>query len=327
MIKNWSEFLQQKPKEGIYLFIGKEEYLLSKITEHIKDNIEGETTFFNLFVLKQKELPSALIKGVERSLFDNSKRIIKIEIARDFKMKKKKDFESFIELIPKVSNYVLLYGKMLNSKSKFVEICINRGIETFYVYPLNDREKYKFIAGILEKYNIKADRKIILKILETGHRELFMIEGEIRKLALYILDKKTVEEKDINEVFSLKKEEEIDNLLNNLFKPTGKKILGNLFKDKLDPIYIWSSILNYFLLLYWLKIYIKVNNNEKFLITRFRLYYNKKALIRVAKIFPEKKLNLILKKIYSIEREFKYSSKDKKYLIESFIDFLIFEIE
>ncbi len=323
MIKNWNDFLRTKPKEGIYLFIGKEEYLLSKVTEHIKNNLKGETTFINLFVLKQKELPSAMVKGVERSLFDNSKRIIKIEIARDFKMKKKKDLESFLELVPKISNYVLMYGKTLNSKSKFTEICINQGIETFYVYPLNDNEKYKFIADILEKYDIKANGKTILKILEIGPKELFMIESEIRKLALYILDKKIVEEKDIKEVFSLKKEEEIDNLLDNLFKPSAKRILKNLFKDKLDPIYLWSSVSNYFIIIYWLKIYIKENKNEYFLINKFRLYYNRKKLIKIAKIFPEKKLKLILKKIYSTERDFKFSSKDKKYLIESFLDFIL----
>ncbi len=322
MIKNWNSFLKTVPKPGVYLFIGKEGYLLNKIIEHIKESTEKNIRISNYFALKQKELPEMLMKGTERSLFDSAKKIIKIELAKDFKMKKRKDLEYFLETLPKISNYVLLYGKTLNSKSKFTELSLSNGIPVFYVYPLNEKDKFDFIRQMLEKYSIKPNRAIIMKILKRGPKELYMLESEIRKLSLYAIGKQSVTEEDIDEVFFLKKEEEIDNLLNNLFKIQGKKILNNLFKNKVEPLYIWSAILNYFLSIFWIKRFLKENANENFIINRFGLYYNKKNLIRVAKFFDDEKLKLILNKLYSIEKDFKFSPKDKKYLIENFIDFL-----
>ncbi len=320
MIYNWTDFLSQKPKIGVYLFIGKEEYLLTKIIEHIKISEEASFQLENHFVSRQNELSDIIKKAIERSIFDTRKKIVKAELSRDFAMKR--GAKEFISMISKVSNYLLFYGKNLNSRSKFVNFAQENSIPVYYVYPLKDNEKFEYVKNILNKNNLKADNKIITRIINSGPSELFLLESEIKKLSLFCEDG-IVKEKDIEEVFSLKKDEKIDNFLENLGTKGAKNILRKLLKDQYDPIYIWTSITNFFTLLYWFLLYKEAGFREQEIGVSLRLYSSKLRFFdfQIKKYY--KVLGEILTKLYSIEKDFKYSSKDKSYLLEDFIDFLV----
>ncbi len=320
MIYNWTDFLNQKPQSGIYLFIGKEEYLLTKIIEHIKNSEEASFQVENHFVSRQSELSDIMKRAIERSIFDTRKKIVKAELSRDFAMKR--GAKEFISMMSKVSNYLLFYGKNLNSRSKFVSFAQENSIPVYYVYPLKDNEKYEYVKNILNKNNLKADNNIVFKIINSGPSELFLLESEIKKLSLFCEDG-IVGEKDIEEVFSLKKDEKIDNFLESLGTKRAKAILRKLLKDQYDPIYIWTSITNFFTLLYWISIYKDAGFGEQEIGVKLRLYSTKIRFygFQLKKYYRE--VGKIINKLYYIEKDFKYSSKDKSYLLEYFIDFLV----
>ena len=324
MIYNWTDFLHQKPGSGVYLFIGKEEYLLTKIIEHIKTSEEGSFQVENYFISRQNELPNILKKAMERSIFDTRKKIIKAEISRDFAMKR--GAKEFISMIPKVSNFLLFYGKNLNSRSKFVGFAQENSIPVYYVYPLKDNEKYEYVKEILKENGLKAERNIVLRIIDSGPSELFLLESEIKKLSLFCEDG-IVKENDIEEVFSLKKDEKIDSFLENIAGKRAKIILRKLLKDQYDHIYIWTSIVNFFTLLYWFSIYKEAGYGEREIGVKLRLYPSRLRFYDLNLRKYYKYLSDILDQLYLIEKDFKYSSKDKAFLVESFINFLIQKTE
>jgi len=321
LIDNWTNFIDSKPYPGVYLFIGQEEYLVDKIIEHIRLEYKTKFSVENYFIARQNNLSDALKKGIQRSLFNSSKKILRIEIARDFSMKRKSDVDDFLEILPRINNFILLYGKSLYSKSKFVSFCLKNDIKVYYVYPLKDKDKLYFISRILKDKQLKVSSNILKKIVHKGPDELFLLESELKKLFAFLGNRKEVKEEDINDVFCLDKEEEISRMLDNLENNKVKKILRNLFKYY-NPVYLWAAITNHFLTIFWLRVYIDAEYNSRSLEKKFRLYYKKKNLINKAKQYNDNKLRSIIFKIHELDKEMKYSSKNNEYLIESFLDFL-----
>ncbi len=320
MIGNWTDFLNAGSKKaGVYLFIGKEEFLLTKVIESIKSKNRGEISVENYFLTKQKELLDILRKAMERSIFDSRIKIVKAELSRDFGMKR--GAKEFISFVPKIPNYLILYGKNFNSRSKFVKFALENSIPVFYVYPLKESEKFSYVMNLLREYGIEYDRNVVAKILKYGPSELFLLESEIRKLSLFSEGKIT--EDDIEIVFSLKKEEKIENFLELIDTPAGKNVLRKLLREQYDPIYVWTSIINFFTTLFWFFFYKKEGEPDKIISNKLGVYPSKLSFYNFHTAKYKKRIADIIGKLYSLEKDFKYSSKDKAFLIESFIDYLI----
>jgi len=321
LIGNWTDFFKIEPKKaGLYLFIGKEEFLVNKIIENIKSQNKGKISVENYFLTKQKELLDLLGKAMERSIFNSRIKIIKAELSRDFGMRR--GAKEFISFIPKIPNYLILYGKNFNSRSKFVKFALDNSIPVFYVYPLKESEKFSYVQSLLKEHGIESDRNITAKILKYGPSELFLLESEIRKLSLFS-EKGGITEEDVELVFSLKKEERIENFLEVIDTPASKIVLKKLLHDQYDPIYVWTSIINFFITLFWLSSYKKERESDKIISNKLGIYLSKLSFYNFHTAKYEKIISDIIKTLYSIEKDFKYSSKDKAFLIESFIDYLI----
>ena len=247
MIRNWTFFLKSPPPAGPVLLVGPEEVLVGKLTSSRGPEWRVERRFAS----RQEELPELIKLGREGDLFQRGKRAVVVEVARDFALKKKKDADSLLQLLPALKNYVFLYGRTLNSRSRFVEWMLAQGVPAYYVYPLKEEERIRYLEDLLKKVGKRVSYEVLDTLSRKGPQDLTLLEGEVRKLLLYIGDRGEITRGDLTAVSSLERGEEVETLLALLFHPRALGILRELRRQGADPNYLWAALSRHLLSLFW----------------------------------------------------------------------------
>ncbi|MGL5507105.1 MAG: DNA polymerase III subunit delta [Paraclostridium sp.] len=242
--------------KNVYLFYGREFYLLENVIKTCRKSLNESMVDFNMDILDGKELTlDQVISNAETLPFMDDKKII---IIKDFELLKgkKKNFtdtdeSEFIDYLDKTPNSTVLifivYGDVDKRKSLVKKIS-KVGVVN-HCDKLNDMDLFKWVKNKFKKTEIGiTDSEIAYFIDQEGYRDknsektLSDLENEISKISSFV-GKGNLVTKEIIDKLSPKK---LENDIFKLIDEIGNKNSSHAMKIVTDMILEGESVLGIF---------------------------------------------------------------------------------
>lgn len=240
----------------IYLFYGREYYLIDNAIKVLKERLDSTMIDFNLDIIDGKETTlDQIISSIETLPFMDDRKIV---ILKDFELLKgkKKNFtdtdeKSLIEHLDNIPDTTVLvfvvYGDVDKRKSLVKKIDKN-GI-VFNCDKLSDMDLFKWIKKNFESRKVFIDNPQIMYFIDKeGYRDkssektLSDLENEINKISSFVGDGNQV----TNEVIDNLSQKKVENDIFKLIDYIGEKKSSNAMKILNDMIHEGESVLGIF---------------------------------------------------------------------------------
>ena len=221
--------------KNIYIFYGKEYYLIENVIKEIKLTLNDGMIDFNLDIIDGREITlDNLISSVETLPFMDDRKII---ILKDFELlkgKKKnfsdedeKYFTEYIDNIPQTTTLVfVIYGDIDKRKSLVKKISKN-GI-VFNCDKLSDMDLFKWVKKKFYKNNVIIDNAQIMYFInsegyldKSSEKTLSDLENEINKISSFV----GKENKVTNDYIGQKNSSDAMKILNDMLYE-GESVFG-----------------------------------------------------------------------------------------------------
>ena len=221
--------------KNIYIFYGKEYYLIENVIKEIKLTLNDGMIDFNLDIIDGREITlDNLISSVETLPFMDDRKII---ILKDFELlkgKKKnfsdedeKYFTEYIDNIPQTTTLVfVIYGDIDKRKSLVKKISKN-GI-VFNCDKLSDMDLFKWVKKKFYKNNVIIDNAQIMYFInsegyldKSSEKTLSDLENEINKISSFV----GKENKVTNDIIGQKNSSDAMKILNDMLYE-GESVFG-----------------------------------------------------------------------------------------------------
>lgn len=252
IIKN----IKDRNLEKMYLFHGREYYLIDNGIKVIKDNLEESMLDFNLDVIDGKETTlDQVISSIETLPFMDEKKVV---IIKDFELLKgkKKNFTDadekylieHLDNIPETTVIVFaVYGEIDKRKSLVKKIDKN-GI-VYNCDKLSDMDLFKWVKKQFEANEAHIDNPQIMYFIDQeGYRDkssektLSDLQNEINKISSFVGKGNQV----TNEIIDKLSQKKVENDIFKLIDCIGEKRSSNAIKILNDMIQEGESVLGIF---------------------------------------------------------------------------------
>ncbi|KPI50869.1 DNA polymerase III subunit delta [Clostridioides difficile] len=248
--------LKEKNFEKMYLFYGREYYLIENAIKAFKDSLNEGMLDFNLDIIDGKEIVlNQLISSIETLPFMDDRKIV---IIKDFELLKgkKKNFTDSDEkyLIEHLDNtpdtttiVFVVYGDIDKRKSLVKKIG-NNGI-VFDCDKLSDMDLFKWIKKSFALNEVIIENSQIMYFIEQeGYRDkssektLSDLENEINKISSFVGKGNNV----TNDVIDKLSQKKVENDIFKLIDYIGEQNASNAMKILNDMIQEGESVLGIF---------------------------------------------------------------------------------
>lgn len=315
--------LKKKISEDInfYLFYGANEGLIEQtINSLLKPNFPKNTYVYeeNEVLNKVEEFKENILN---KSLFENNKLII-INRASD------KILALVEEIIEReVSDIkIVIKAKILEKKSKlriFFEKNKKSIITAFFED--NHQSLLNLTRKFFERQEIKVSSQIINFVIDRSKNNRIVLENELKKIALFLKNKSTVNFDDILKLTNSFDNFNISELADNCLAKNQKKTLNIMNENTLsseEHIFILKSFLYKLKRLKKLKENLNKDNNIDSIITSYKppIFWKDKDIIKQQlKHQTKESLENLIKEVNRIENLVKRNSQISNLIINNFI--------
>ena len=335
MIKNeqLEKDINQSKIDSLYLFYGKETFVLETCLKKIKSKIGELVEGINYIKIDNTNV-NDLISNIETPAFGYEKKLIIAKNTELFKKQGKNKSSLNTELIDKINNYIKENIEII--KESVILIFIEQEAEKNDLYQsiedlgivcnfeeLKPVEAMARIKTICNAYKVKIDDNTTKYFIECCGTNMQELINEIRKPIEYVGENEVITKEIINLLSIRKIDSIIFDLTDNLGNRNIKKaiqVLDDLLYQK-EPIQkILITLYNHFKKLYLVKIAIKENkniaeilklkSNQTFLAGKYRTQ---------SSYFKEEELNQILKALINLDDDYKAGLIDLNIGLESIL--------
>lgn len=271
-IKKLEEEIKSNILKNIYFFFGEEKYLKSYYKNMIIENVLGESEKeMNLEVITKETYNANTIKEkIDTAPFFSQKRIVILDEIGIFN---KGELSECLLNVPNETIVIILEEKTkaqvdeANDKKeeKFQLSKIKENKEKVGIINFNeatDNILINKIKEIAQEEKKKIDASCMRYLIERIGTSLSDIENEMKKLCMFLLDRKDITKDDIDAVCSIKLEEKIFDMISDL---TDKNAVSAMKKYKSmiasgeAPIGMLSLIIWQYTMIYECKIAMEEN--------------------------------------------------------------------
>lgn len=254
--KDIASSIKNQEFKNVYLFYGREYYLIENTIKLFKSSLSQHMIDFNLDIIDGNEVAlDQLISSIETLPFMDERKIV---IVKDFELlkgKKKnlndsdeKYFTEYLDNIPESTVLVfIVYGEVDKRKS-FVKKISKNGI-VFNCEKLSDMDLFKWVRKKFEaKQAIINNPQIMYFIEQEGYRDknsektLSDLENEINKIASFVGKNNTV----TNEVIDKLSQKKVENDIFKLIDYIGEKNSSQAMRILTDMVNEGESTLGIF---------------------------------------------------------------------------------
>jgi|TARA_B100001093_G_C26775733_1_gene992261 DNA polymerase-3 subunit delta len=315
--------LKKKISEDInfYLFYGANEGLIEQtINSLLKPNFSKNTYVYeeNEVLNKVEEFKENILN---KSLFENNKLII-INRASD------KILALVEEIIEReISDIkIVIKARILEKKSKlriFFEKNKKSIITAFFED--NHQSLLNLTRKFFERQEIKVSSQIINFVIDRSKNNRIVLENELKKIALFLKNKSTVNFDDILKLTNSFDNFNISELTDNCLAKNQKKTLNIMNENTLsseEHIFILKSFLYKLKRLKKLKENLNKDNNIDSIITSYKppIFWKDKDIIKQQlKHQTKESLENLIKEVNKIENLVKRNSQISNLIINNFI--------
>lgn len=316
--------IKSKNFEKVYIFHGREHYLINNTINLLKGTLNESMIDFNLDILDGKEIMlDQLLSAIETLPFMDERKIV---IVKDFELllkgKKKifsdKDEKAFIEHLENIPDTTVLvfivYGE-IDYKKSLVNKVKKNGL-VFNCEKISDMELFKWTRKKFDENNVMIENAQVMYFIEsTGYKykkadcTLSDIDNEIKKISSFAGTKTKV----TNEIIDRLSQKKIENDIFKLIDCIGEKnsqtaitILNEMIKEGESVLGIFSMISKQFKTVIQVKAFLNKGLNSKDMAEKLGIssfIINKS--IKISRNFTESMiidmLNYILESDYKIK--------------------------
>lgn len=337
--KNLLKDIKEDNVSRVYLFWGREKYLINKGLEALKNrylnNKSDESFNFNLFDSIKDDF-DLILDSCETLPFMGEKRMVIVKakelLSGNKNILDKENEERLVKYIsnmPETTCLVFIAGDKIDKRKKLVkEIKLNGKILEFV--KLNRSALLKWIQKILSNNEKKIKVEALNLLIDSlGYLErdssitLYDVENELRKLCNYTADKSVIESIDIEKIMSKPLENNIFLLVDAVADKNGDLAL-NIFNQMLltgEPeARILHMIVRQFKILNRVRLMVDRGYTALSIAPKIALpQYIAKKYVKQANEFSANELLYILNRAVEAERKIKRGRMAAKLAIEILI--------
>jgi DNA polymerase III subunit delta len=209
---------QPKPSElaSVYLFYGEESYLIQQAFHQLKSlALEGGAADFNFDSYYAADCDVAQVRDVFETLpMMAERRVVVIHEAQDLTDKEWAVLEPSITQPPEGSLLILL-GRKIDKRKKFFRIISETQNAVEFKKPY-ENQMAGWIRYICKSFELEIDEEALRLLYKLTGSHLEDIEGEVKKLRLYLGDRHQIEVKDVEACVSRTREDTIFELTDSV---------------------------------------------------------------------------------------------------------------
>lgn len=248
--------IKHREFKNMYLFYGREFYLIENAIKVFKNTLNEGMIDFNLDIIDGKETSlTQVISSIETLPFMDDKKIVIIKDFELLKGKKKnfsdsdeKYFIEHLDNIPETTVLVFIVYGDVDKRKSLVKKIDKSGI-VFNCDKLSDMDLFKWVKKKFETNNVIIDNPQIMYFIEQeGYRDkssektLSDLENEINKISAFV----GKESKVTNDVIDKLSQKKVENDIFKLIDYIGERKSSNAMRILNDMIQEGESVLGIF---------------------------------------------------------------------------------
>ena len=319
ILKSNDKIKIQATKHNIFLFYGQNEALKDDLINFLKKKDETKINYDETEILNNPEL---LYNEVfSKSFFETSKLIIinrtsnKIStIIEDILEKSFSDVK------------IILNSELLEKKSKLRKLFENsKNLVCVPFYEDNQKNLLKVATDFFLKKNIKLSYQNINLLVEKSKGDRKNLDNELKKIEIFLISKKTINNDDLNKLVNLRKAHNFDEL-SDQFLAKNKlqllKILNENILSEQDNIPIIRTLLHKSKRLKVILENLELNKNINEVISSYKppIFWKEKDIIKQQiKKNSVNQVKTLIKKINNLELLLKKNTILPDKLLNNFI--------
>lgn len=317
----------------LYLLYGNETFLINE-TKHLltKQVLHEEDAEFNLSVYDLNDTPIEIaLEDAETLPFLGEKKLLFLHNPSFLTAEKSK--EKVVHDLARLENYlkdpapysivvfIAPYEK-LDERKKLTKALKKKAI-VFDAKKLNEAELKNWIRSRAEFNGVSIEPQAVDMMLTLAGTNLFMLTGEVDKLALFTGKGLTVDVQTVEKLVSRSLEQNIFALVDKIMSrkiDEALRIYYDLLKLNEEPIKILSVITGQFRLIYQVKELSRRGYGQQQIAGHLKVHpFRVKLAAGQAKKFSDEELTRIIKDLADVDFRMKSGQMNKELLIELFL--------
>jgi DNA polymerase-3 subunit delta len=329
IVQIWNE-LKHKNFKPIYVFYGKETFLLSETVRLMQEHAipEEERDFnFSMFDMEETEIDTA-VEDAETLPFMGEKRVVVIKNPYFLSTEKKKEkvehhLEKFERYIEEPSPFTILaliapYEK-LDERKKITKL-LKKKANVVEMNELSESETIAWMNELARQEDVLIEQSAIDQLFALTSGNLMIISSEMKKLCTYVGKGNTITEEDVKKLVARTLEQNIFELIDYVIQKKKEKALElfyHLLKMNEEPIKILNLMASQFRLLYQVKQLGASGYTQPQIASILKVHpYRVKLANKQAKMFQDHELTSIIQQLAEADFEMKAGKMDKQLVLE-----------
>jgi DNA polymerase-3 subunit delta len=317
----------------VYLFYGKETFLIEEVCGAIKERVlAGGDPSFNEVIVDLDEVPvQQLVQEAESSPFFGERRLVIGRNARFLSTAKVREkvehrpeelLRYVEEPLPTTVLVLTVPAEKLHTRKKAVKT-LEKAARTVRFDPLEGKELEEWVTDRFRRFGVKAPPETVRQLVRLVGNDLRLLHNECAKLAAYAGTGGTVAPGDVDRLVPRTLEEDVFKLVDRV---AGRKveealsILYDLLNQREEPLRILALIIRQFRILLQVKVLAERGKSEREIASLLGLHpYPVKLALRQGKAFSEKHLRTLLLRAIETDQAVKSGKIDKTLALERFL--------
>ncbi|BBU40275.1 DNA polymerase III subunit delta [Aeribacillus composti] len=325
----WNSF-KKKQFQSLYLFYGKESFLLNEtirklLTEAIS---EDEREFnYSVYDMEETNIETAVEDG-ETMPFLGERRMVVVKNPYFLTSEKKKEkvehnlkkLEQYVENPAPFTVFVFLLPHEKIDERKKLTKQIKKAATVVEMNSFSEEETVKWIKEKAEAENVAMEKEAIDELMEKTSGNLMIIDKEMEKLCAYVGSGNKLTVEIVKQLVARSLEQNVFDLIDAVVKKKTEeafKIFYDLLKINEEPIKILSLLTQQFRLLYQVKQLSKSGYGQDRMASSLKVHpFRIKLALKQEKQFSASELQSIIKALAETDFEIKTGKKDRQLALE-----------
>ncbi|WP_339211953.1 DNA polymerase III subunit delta [Aeribacillus sp. FSL K6-3256] len=325
----WNSF-KKKQFQSLYLFYGKESFLLNEtirklLTEAIN---EDEREFnYSVYDMEETNIETAVEDG-ETMPFLGERRMVVVKNPYFLTSEKKKEkvehnlkkLEQYVENPAPFTVFVFLLPHEKIDERKKLTKQIKKAATVVEMNSFSEEETVKWIKEKAEAENVAMEKEAIDELMEKTSGNLMIIDKEMEKLCAYVGSGNKLTAEMVKQLVARSLEQNVFDLIDAVVKKKTEeafKIFYDLLKINEEPIKILSLLTQQFRLLYQVKQLSKSGYGQDRMASSLKVHpFRIKLALKQEKQFSASELQSIIKALAETDFEIKTGKKDRQLALE-----------
>lgn len=230
-MKRVLQHIKEQKYQNLYLFYGKEKYLVAQTRDKLKEALipSGDTMNYSCFEGKKTELPE-ILELIQTMPFFNDYRLLVLD-QTELGKKSNDVFLNVLKEIPETT-ILLIIEDEVDKRSKIYKYINKEGCAVSFETP-KEKDLVLWVAQMLKKEQKKMTQKDIQLFLYKTGQDMFTIKNELEKLIAYTKGREVIGSEDLEALTTAQTTNQIFVMLEAIAKKQRDTVL-KLYYDLIE---------------------------------------------------------------------------------------------